>query len=156
GVRIMIDGRPTYLTEKQLQNMLESMSAENIKNMEIITNPSARYDAEGASGIINITLKKNQLTGINGSIYGGYEFRSLHGYSGGANINYKKENWNSFANVDMARRPWVRTASMYRLFNSEGTTTTFDQTGKEKVIRYTPSLRFGTDYAIDDKHSIGA
>src|SRR5690606_27506540 len=76
-------------------------------------------------------------------------------YSGGGNITYKKGNCNSFADVDMARRPWVRTASMYRLFNSEGTTTTFDQTGKEDVIRYTPSLRFGTDYTINDRHSIG-
>ncbi len=155
GVKIMLDGRPTYLSTRELQNMLEGMSAENIKNLEIITNPSARYDAEGASGIINITLKKNELAGINGSIYGGYEYRTLHGYSFGGNINMKKGKWSSFANLDMAKRPWVRTSTMIREFNEPGATTRFDQSGREEVIRYTPSLRLGTDFDINDKHSIG-
>lgn len=155
GVKIMLDGRPSYLSARELQNMLEGMSAENIKNLEIITNPSARYDAEGASGIINITLKKNELMGINGSIYGGYEFRTLHGYSFGGNINVKKGKWSSFANLDMARRPWVRTSTMIREFNDQGASTRFDQTGREEVIRYTPSLRLGTDFDINDKHSLG-
>ena len=52
-----------------LRALLESMSAENIKNIEIITNPSSKFDAEGTSGILNINLKKNTLQGINGSIY---------------------------------------------------------------------------------------
>lgn len=155
GVKIMLDGRPTYLSTRELQSMLEGMSAENIKNLEIITNPSARYDAEGASGIINITLKKNELTGINGSVYGGYEFRKLHGYSFGGNINLKKGKWSSFANLDMARRPWVRTSTMAREFNEPGASTRFDQSGREEVIRYTPSLRLGTDYDINEKHSVG-
>lgn len=155
GVKIMVDGRPTYLSARELQNMLEGMSAENIKNLEIITNPSARYDAEGASGIINITLKKNELTGINGSIYGGYEYRTLHGYSFGGNINIKKGKWSSFANLDMAKRPWVRTSTMVREFNESDASTRFDQTGREEVIRYTPSLRLGTDFDINEKHSIG-
>ena len=71
GVRIMIDGKLTYLSGKELQTMLQGMSAENLKDLEIITNPSAKYDAEGTAGIININLKKNDLTGINGSVYGG-------------------------------------------------------------------------------------
>lgn len=155
GVRIMIDGRPTYLSEKQLQNMLEGMSAENLKTLEIITNPSARYEAEGTAGIINITLKKNQSIGINGSVYGGYEYRSAHGYSGGGNINIKKGKWNSFANVDMSKRPWLRTSQMNRAFNEESFSTTFDQKGREEVIRYTPSVRLGTDFDINERNSIG-
>lgn len=155
GVRILIDGRPTYLSAKELQNMLEGMSAENIKNLEIISNPSSRYEAEGTSGIINITLKKNQLAGINGSVYAGYEYRSMHGYSGGANINIKKGKWSSFANLDMAKRPWRRTSEMKRAFNEETVSTTFDQEGKEDVVRYTPSIRLGTDFDMDRKNSIG-
>lgn len=155
GVRIMIDGRPTYLSARELQNMLEGMSAENIRNIEIITNPSAKYEAEGASGIINITLKKNKLLGINGSIYAGYEYRAMHGYSGGGTINYKKGKWSSFATLDMSRRTRVRTSHMLREFNEGGNSTKFDQEGREEVIRYTPSLRLGTDYDINDRHSIG-
>ncbi len=155
GVKIMLDGRPTYLSTRELQSMLEGMSAENIKNLEIITNPSARYDAEGASGIINITLKKNELTGINGSVYGGYEHRTLSGYSFGGNVNVKKGKWSSSANLDMAKRPWVRTSTMVREFNEPGASTRFDQSGREEVIRYTPSLRLGTDFDINEKHSVG-
>ena len=155
GVKIMLDGRPTYLSTRELQSMLEGMSAENIKNLEIITNPSARYDAEGASGIINITLKKNELMGMNGSVYAGYEHRTLSGYSFGGNINVKKGKWSSFANLDMAKRPWVRTSTMVREFNEPGASTRFDQSGREEVIRYTPSLRLGTDFDVNEKHSLG-
>lgn len=155
GVRIMIDGRPTYLSARELQNMLEGMAAENIKNMEIITNPSAKYEAEGTGGIINITLKKNHLAGINGSIYGGYEYRSMHGYSGGGNINLKKGKWSSFGHINMAKRPWLRTSYMERAFNSTTASTTFEQEGREEVIRYTPSIRLGTDFDINEKNSIG-
>jgi hypothetical protein len=58
GVTVMIDGKLTYLSAADLRNMLEGMSAENIKNIEIITNPSAKYDAQGSSGMLNINLKK--------------------------------------------------------------------------------------------------
>lgn len=155
GVHIMIDGRPTYLSAKELQNMLEGMSADNIKNIEIISNPSSRFDAEGTSGVINITLKKNQLTGFNGSVYAGYEFRAMHGYSGGTNVNFKKGKWSSYAHLDMAKRPWRRTSEMKRAFNDGTASTTFDQEGQEDVIRYTPSVRLGTDFDINSKNSIG-
>ncbi|MDX5437393.1 MAG: TonB-dependent receptor, partial [Pontibacter sp.] len=83
GVQIMIDGRQAYLTGKELQNLLQSMSADNIKDLDIVTNPSAKYDAEGASGVININLKKNTTGGMNGSVYAGYQYSDLHGYTAG-------------------------------------------------------------------------
>ncbi|MTI33110.1 TonB-dependent receptor domain-containing protein [Xanthovirga aplysinae] len=156
GVRIMIDGRLTYLSAKELQNMMESMSAENIKDIEIITNPSAKYDAEGSSGIINIRLKKNQLSGINGSVNAGYQFNGIIGYNTGANINIKKGKWNSFTNLNARRSGRVRTSKMYREFNSNESNTYFDQNGREEVVYFVPSLRLGTDYELNDKHSIGA
>ena len=119
GVRIMLDGKLTYLSGKELQTMLQGMSAENLKDLEIITNPSSKYDAEGTAGIININLKKNDLTGINGSVYGGFQNNGLQGFSGGGNINYKKGKWNSFANLDVARRTQLRIATFTRLFKGE-------------------------------------
>jgi hypothetical protein len=71
GVLVMINGKQTFLSARDLRNLLESMPAENIKNLELITNPSAKYDAEGTSGILNINLKKNTVQGINGSVYSG-------------------------------------------------------------------------------------
>jgi len=155
GVRIMIDGKLTYLSGKELQTLLQGMSAENLKDLEIITNPSAKYDAEGTAGIININLKKNDISGLNGSVYGGYQYNGLHGYSGGGNLNYKKNKWNSSANLDVARRPNIRTNTMYREFNSEGSSVHFDQAGREEGTRFTPSLRLGLDYDLTPKHSVG-
>ena len=155
GVRIMIDGKLTYLSGKELQTMLQGMAAENLKDLELITNPSAKYDAEGTAGIININLKKNTLTGVNGSLYGGYQYNNWHAYSAGGNLNFKKGKWNLFANADMARRIFIRDASLYREFNTSESSTRFSQTANEKAIRLAPSLRLGTDYDISKNHSIG-
>ncbi|WP_181306463.1 outer membrane beta-barrel protein [Rufibacter sp. XAAS-G3-1] len=156
GVRMMIDGKLTYLTGKQLQTMLQSMPAENIKDLEIISNPSSKYDAEGNSGIINLNLKRNTQVGMNGSVYTGYQFNGQHGFNTGANVNYKTSRWSSFANVDVSRRVNLRTNTMTRVFNSEKGATYFDQSGDELGVRLVPSLRAGTDYDFNDRHSIGA
>ena len=116
GVTVMIDNKLTYLTARELKVYLESMPAENIKNIEIITNPSARYDAEGSSGILNINLKKNEMRGMNGSVYSSYYYNKNHGYSTGGNINYKSGKWNSFLNVDFNRRVGGREATFTRIF----------------------------------------
>jgi len=105
GVTVMIDGRLTYLSARDLRNLLESTPAENIKSIEIITNPSAKYDAEGTSGIINIVFKKNVMQGINGNVYTGYSTNlKQHFYNAGATINHKSGRWNSFLITDFNRR----------------------------------------------------
>jgi hypothetical protein len=139
--------------------MLEAMPAENLKNIEIITNPSAKYDAEGISGILNINLKKNTQQGMNGSVYSGYNynFKKQHGFSTGGNINFKYGKWNSFINADMARRVGGRDATFTRVFYGNNTTTYFDQVavGNFEVFG-PPSVRLGTDYSLNDRHSVGA
>lgn len=155
GVQVMIDNRPTYLSAVELQNMLKGISSENIKDIEIITNPSSKYDAEGTSGILNLNFKKNLQEGMNGSIYGAWEYRNLNGYSGGSNINFKKNRWNSFVNIDMARRTRGRVNTMTREFNDPERNIYFDQKGKQTDISYSPSLRLGTDFDINEKQSIG-
>jgi hypothetical protein len=155
GVKVMIDGRPTYLTAKQLQSMLQGMSAENIREIEVIANPTAREDAEGTAGILNINLKKNTLAGINGSLYAGYQYNELHGYSGGVNLNHKKGPWNSFINLDGARRANFRKMHMLREFNQPGDWARFDQFSYEESVEYTPSVRAGTDLDLNDRHSLG-
>lgn len=156
GVQIMINGKQTYLSGKDLQNLLQSMSAENIKDLEIITSPSSKYDAEGASGIININLKKNMEYGMNGSVYAGYQYNNLSTYTSGATVNYQEGKWNSSASVDVARRMRYRDMDMNRIFNNEGNKSYFDQDGQEESERFAPSLRLNTDYDINDKHSVGA
>lgn len=135
GVQVMIDGRRSYLSATDLQNMLQGMSADNIKTIEIINNPSAKYDAEGNAGIINITLKKNNIQGINGSVNASYRYNEMQNYNTGLQLNHKKGNWNSFVNADLSQRGRIRDAGFYReITQNNGITTIFDQTGKEFVI----------------------
>ncbi|ADR23064.1 TonB-dependent receptor [Marivirga tractuosa] len=156
GVQIMIDGRRSYLSATDLQNMLQGMSADNIKNIEIINNPSAKYDAEGNAGIINITLKKNNIQGINGNVNAGYRYNEVHNYNAGVQLNHKKGDWNSFLNADFSQRGRIRDADFYREINqTDGTKTIFDQDAKEVVLRQVPAIRIGTDYDINEMQSIG-
>ncbi|MDB5206160.1 MAG: TonB-dependent receptor [Flavisolibacter sp.] len=157
SVTVMIDGRLTHLSARDLRNLLETMSAENIKSIEIITNPSARYDAEGSSGIINIVLKKNTMQGINGSINAAYNYNfKQHAYSGGANVNVKSGKLNAFAFVDFNNRVGGREATFTRIFYTPTKNTYFDQvaTGNFRVVG-PPSVRLGADYDINSKHSLG-
>ncbi len=156
GVLIMIDNRRTYLSAADLQNMLQGMSAENIKNIEIINNPSSKYDAQGNAGIINITLKKNTMSGINGSVNLGYRYNEINNGNLGVQLNHKKGNWNSFLNADMAQRGRIRDGNFYReIEQNSGLVTIFDQDAKEYNVRKVPSMRLGTDYDINESHSVG-
>ncbi|WP_242917917.1 outer membrane beta-barrel family protein [Pontibacter liquoris] len=155
GVQVMLNGRRSYLSGKELQNLLQSMSAENLKDLEIITNPSARFDAEGASGIININLKKAQTSGLNGSVYGGYQYNRLSTFTSGAEISHKAGNWNSFGSINLNRRMNYRNMKMDRVFMNESGTTLFNQDGYEEGDLLEPSLRLGTDYDLNKRHSVG-
>lgn len=157
GVTIMIDGRLTFLSARELRNLLESTPAENIKSIELITNPSAKYDAEGTSGIINIVFKKNVLQGINGSVYTTYSTNlKQHLYGAGATINYKSGRWNAFLITDFNRRGSGREATFTRVFRTPNRTTYFDQAAVGNWHNIgPPSLRLGADYTINENHSIG-
>lgn len=155
GVTVMIDGRMSYLSSKELQTMLEGMSAENIKNIEVINNPTAKYDAEGTAGILNINLKSNSLSGFNGSAYAGYEYRQRSWYNGGLSLNYKMGKWNSFLNLDMAKEGMTRDQMFDRVIKAEGENALFKQEGKDIRQKYIPSLRVGTDLSLNENHSVG-
>lgn len=157
GVTVMLNGKLTYLSARDLRSLLEGMPAENIRNIEIITNPSAKYDAEGTSGILNINLKKNTQRGISGSVYStaNYNFKQT-GYSYGANINLKGGGWNTFLNLDGSRRVGGREATFTRIFYGPSQTIHFDQVATGNFKNDLPlSVRFGTDYDFNAKHSIG-
>ena len=78
GVTVMINDRLTYMSAQDLANFLRAMPAENIKSIEVINNPSARFDAEGAAGVINIKLKKNNMNGTFGNVQAGNQLSLIH------------------------------------------------------------------------------
>ncbi|RPI42490.1 MAG: TonB-dependent receptor, partial [Bacteroidetes bacterium] len=95
NVRILVDGRPTNVDPAQL---LQQIPSSSIKSIELITNPSAKYNPEGMSGIINIILHKNSSNGFNGSVTGGITYGKNPRYNGALDLNYRRGIVNLFAN----------------------------------------------------------
>ena len=98
GVQVFIDGRPTPLAGADLANYLKSLQSTNIEAIELITNPSAKYEAAGNAGIINIRLKKNKNFGTNGSVNVGYNQAITPKFNGGLSLNYRNKKINIFGN----------------------------------------------------------
>lgn len=155
GVQVLINGRETYLSEEDLKNMLETMPAENIENIEIINSPSAKYPAAGTAGLINVILKDDVEIGFSGSIYGGAEFNNENWYNAGASLSYGKGKWSTFLNLDVTKTGFDRNQEAIRRFIEEGEFDYYHQTGEQLEKRWKPSLRAGVDYLIDEGHSIG-
>ena len=97
NVRILINGKPSGLVGISSNDALKQFPSESVEKVEIITSPSARYNAEGTAGIINIVLRKNKLAGLNGSISSNVGDPKSYGFSG--NINYRTEKINLFTNT---------------------------------------------------------
>ena len=91
GVKVLVDGRPNAMADNDLPGFLKSLPANSVESIEVINNPSAKYDAEGNAGIINIKLKKGKGDGLNVALSAGYGI--LNRYNGNININYKKNGY---------------------------------------------------------------
>lgn len=126
NVNILIDGKPSIITSSDQEMMLEAIPADNIQDIEVITNPSAKYDPEGMAGIINIILKENKFAGLNGNIKAGASTNDAYNTSG--QINFRNEKVNLFLNS--ALRNDIRSGSggNYReTYTNDSTTTILDQ-----------------------------
>ncbi len=104
GVIIMIDGKPTAMTGADLANYLKSLPSAAIERIDIITNPSAKYDAAGNSGIIDIRMKKDQRMGANGTLTAGYGQGVYPKMNTGTTFNYRNKKVNIFGNYNYAYR----------------------------------------------------
>jgi len=100
-VQIYINGRPTLLRGNDLSTLLQNMSSDNVEAVEIITNPSSRYDAEGNAGVINIRLKKNPTVGLNGNLNSSFTQGIYLRYNNGISLNYGRERFR--ASLELSR-----------------------------------------------------
>ncbi|QEC53762.1 outer membrane receptor protein involved in Fe transport [Anseongella ginsenosidimutans] len=158
GVLIMIDGKPTYLSQQQVSTMLQSMSSNNIARVEIITNPSAKYEAAGNSGIINIVLKKNKNAGVNGSANASFSQGKKYRADGGLNLNYRNKKLNIFGNYSYGQRMGDRQLDISRNFFVSGSDIidrSFLQEAHMKMPSHNHSVKGGVDYYLDEKNTIG-
>jgi hypothetical protein len=98
GASVYIDGKPTYLSAADLAAVLSSIPASELQKIEIMSNPSSKYDAAGTGGIINIVKKRNKKAGLNGSVNANYISGFYGKYNGGFTLNYKTERYNLLFN----------------------------------------------------------
>ncbi|WP_114748107.1 outer membrane beta-barrel family protein [Pleomorphovibrio marinus] len=155
GVIVLLDDRQTYMSAEDLANFLRAMPADNIKSIEIINNPPARYDAEGAGGVINIKLKKNTVNGTNGSLNMGTGYNGLHAPFGGANINVKRGKWSTSASLNYSDWARYQDIEIFRRFQLEEGLSAFDQNARLKLVRSNYFFNGAADYQINDQHSVG-
>lgn len=158
GVVVYLDGRPSYLSGADLANMLRNMTASQLDQIEIMTNPPAKYDAAGNSGIINIKTKKNKLFGYNGSITAGYAQGKYARFNDAVSFNYRNKKVNLFSNLNFNRNH--RGEELYIVRNFREATTKniksiFDQkTGMENQSYYY-NAKIGADYYVSKKTTVG-
>jgi outer membrane receptor protein involved in Fe transport len=155
GVMIMLDGKPTYLSSEQVANMLRSTEGNAIQSIELITNPSSKYDASGNSGIINIKLKKNRNYGTNGSLTGGAGYGRYYKANSGITLNHREQKFNVFGNYDYGRNKRFGGTDIVRLNNTAQNATYFDQTNSSIRYRNNSNYKAGLDYFINDKNTVG-
>jgi outer membrane receptor protein involved in Fe transport len=124
NVRILIDGKPSGLAGINIADALKLLPADAVEKVEVITNPSARYDAEGSGGIINIVLRKGKAQGVNGSFVVSAGDPESYGVS--SNLNYRSDNFNLFSNFGYNyRNSPGNSLNDAEYFNSDGTTSSF-------------------------------
>lgn len=156
GVIIMMDGKPSPLSGSDLVNMLRGLPASAIERVEIITNPSAKYDAAGNAGIIDIRMKKEQRFGTNGSLTLGAGQGKYPKANAGANLNHRNKRWNVFGNYNYSYRESFNHLVLYRqFFENDVFTGAYDQDNFLKFNFNNHVVRGGADFSPSQKTIIG-
>lgn len=120
GVIIMVDGKPTAMTGADLANYLKGLPSSALERIDIITNPSAKYDAAGNSGIIDIRMKKDQRLGLNGTFTAGYGQGVYPKANTGATFNYRNKKVNLFGSYNYGYRVGLNHLLLDRNFYENG------------------------------------
>ncbi|MCB0548608.1 MAG: TonB-dependent receptor [Phaeodactylibacter sp.] len=151
GVQVYIDGKPSPLSTTDLAAFLKTVQSDEIEAIEVITNPSSRYDAEGNAGIINIRMKKDKRLGANANLNLGYSVGKVPQYNGTVSGNYRNEHLNAFGSyshsegenrnyMDLRRRQ----LGMF-----------YDQKNQQGHQWSSHNFKAGTDFFLGDKHTVG-
>ena len=156
GVRFMIDGKLSYLSGDQFKSYLRSIQSANIRDIEIITNPSAKYDAAGTSGIIKVNLKKNTRQGLNGDVSLTY-LQGIYGnYSGSFNLNYKKGGVNLYSSFSSYENIFMSDAKITRMIKEQPESLLMAGHNHVKTVSTGNTLKLGFDWDLGHHQLLGA
>jgi outer membrane receptor protein involved in Fe transport len=158
AVLVLIDGRQTYLSPSDLFNYLRSLPASTIEQIELMTNPPARYDAAGNAGVINIKTKKSKTQGFNGTYTGSVGQGRYNRNSNSLQLNYRKNKLNLYTNSSYSNWNGFNDLNIERIFKNENNQVDaiFTQLSREKNDqRNNINLKLGIDYQLNKKTNIG-
>ena len=158
GVIVLIDGRQTYLGGQDLANYLRSLNANQLDQIEIMTNPPAKFDAAGNAGVINIKTKKNKQLGYNGSVSVGYGQGFYPKANEGVNFNYRVNKFNFFTNLSHNFGKSYNELSIQRNFRDKDTKqllSYFDQTARMNNKNNSENAKIGVDYFAGKNTTFG-
>jgi hypothetical protein len=154
SVRILINGKPSTIMSANVADALRQIPADIIKNVEVITSPSAKYDAEGTAGIINIITKKNNLQGVSGSAYTSVGNRTDNG---GVNLNFRRRKFgiNASGGGNYFNNPGDAVTERSNLFDNQ-VISQLSQSSKFRNEGGGGYGQIGFDYDLNDKNSINS
>ncbi|MGB3235239.1 MAG: TonB-dependent receptor, partial [Ferruginibacter sp.] len=157
GVMVMLDGKPSYMNAADLANYLRGLSSTVVDQIEIMTNPSAKYDAAGNSGIINIKTKKTRQVGFNGNASASYGQGKYQRSNNSLNLNYRKNKVNIFSSLSGNFRKDYQQLEIYRRYmdDSKATEAIFEQNSYEKKKRQNYFGKIGMDYFAGKNTTLG-
>ena len=154
NVTILIDGRPSSLIASGATDALEQIPASSIESIEVITNPSAKYDADGTAGILNIILKKSKTEGFNGQVSMNVGTKDKYNFS--SNLNYHNDKFNIYGSYSFRDFHSISIGNSYRHNTLADTSYYMNQLGTTNNITISHTGKAGVDYNINDYNVIGA
>lgn len=158
GVQVYLDGKPSYLSGPDLANYLRSLSSNQLDQIEIMTNPSARFDAAGNSGVINIRTKKTKQFGYNGTISATWSQGRYHKTNESFIFNYRKNKVNLFTTLGYNNRKNFQNLDIQRKFIESATKEVrshFDQESRIREQGESFNAKLGMDYSPSKNTTIG-
>ncbi|MGV3529779.1 MAG: outer membrane beta-barrel protein [Flavisolibacter sp.] len=156
GIIVLMDGKQTYLSGSDLANLLRNMPASELNQIEIMTQPSAKFDAAGNAGVINLRTKKSLLRGFNGSINLSYVQGRYPKSPNSFTFNYRNAKINFFSSLGYSRFQNFNDQYLTRTFRSNGqVTSVFDQKADQVNTSENYNARLGLDYNLDNRTTLG-
>jgi outer membrane receptor protein involved in Fe transport len=154
GATIYIDDKPVHLSGGSLAAYLASIPSNNLSKIEVIQNPSARYDAQGGA-VINIVTKKSKADGFNGSLGGGYTRATKGSYNTSGTFNYRKNALNIYGGAGYSRRELERHIHSYTIYESPGNYSDWEADRAMQIVGKSVSFQLGADYNFSKNQVMG-